>query len=608
MGPTEQRQGTRLRIRSSTVLMAALLLVNLPSAANSSPVPAAGQEQQSQQRDPETRLRNEIRESEQDDEQASAPAPQQPSFAPSNYPARAFSPPARRSGQKLDTSLAGLANIRTSRGDSVAALFASQRGLRWRDGDVFVRVDAGLAIAGRTLAAASSRLIVDEVLADLNQAGAHVRHVFGPHIEAWVPVEELFALELRPSVRGIHRPWKMRSAATSEGVEVIGADRWDGVRFRDPTGGLRVGVIDLSFKGWENLRGVDLPPEDRLMTRSFRDDGELEIDDEHGTAVAEIIYDIEQGMTLYLAAVETFGEIDEAITYMIDNGVDVINMSLGCVGCAPGNGEGVAIEIVERAPQAGIPFVTSAGNEARKHWIGGFVDSDGDGLHEFAPGDESNSFDAVQGDEIVVVMNWDFPNWFASTQDYDLLLLDSQDNIVDQSRNRQAGFPGQEAVEEIVITLPFTDTFHVVVQDIQTSGPQVFEIFLNQDGLEHLVAEQSITVPADGRQVVAVGAAHWSNDVPQAFSSRGPTKDGRMKPDMAGPDGVSTVSFGPLGFFGTSAAAPHVVGAVALLRGRLGLVTGTDAFQLLMPRLVDLPPAGADNTSGHGRVSLIPPF
>jgi len=153
-----------------------------------------------------------------------------------------------------------LANIRTSRGDSVAALLASQRGLRWRDGDVFVRVDAGLVIAGRTLAAASSRLIVDEVLADLNEAGARVRHVFGPHIEAWVPVEELLALELRPSVRGIHRPWKMRSAATSEGVEVIGADRWDGVRFRDPTGGLRVGVIDLSFKGWENLRGVDLPP------------------------------------------------------------------------------------------------------------------------------------------------------------------------------------------------------------------------------------------------------------------------------------------------------------------------------------------------------------
>lgn len=602
-----QRQGARSRIRSSTVLTTALLLAHLPSAAMSSPVPAARQEQQSQQSDPETGLRGEIRQGGQDGEQALAPPLQQPSFAPSNYPAGAFSPPPRRSGQKLDTGLAGLVNIQTSRGDSGAALFASQRGLRWQNGDVFVRLDAGLAISDRPLVEASSRVIVEEVLADLNQAGARVRHVFGPHIEAWVPVEELLALELRPSVRGIRRPWRMRSAATSEGVEVIGADRWDGVKFRNPTGGLQVGVIDLGFEGWEDLIGVDLPPQDRLITRSFREDGDLEVDDEHGTAVAEIIYDIEQGMTLYFAAVETFGEINEAITYMIDHGVDVINMSLGCVGCAPGNGEGVALEIIERAPQAGIPFVTSAGNEARRHWIGDFVDSDGDRLHEFAPGDESNSFAGEQGDEIEIVMNWDFPNWFASTQDYDLLLLDSKGSIVEQSRNRQAGFPGQEAVEEIVITLPFTDTFHIVVQDIQTHGPQVFEIFLDQDGLEYLVAEQSITIPADGRQVIAVGAAHWSNDLPQPFSSRGPTKDGRMKPDMAGPDGVSTVSFGPLGFFGTSAAAPHVVGAVALLRGRLGLVTGADAFQLLMPRLVDLPPTGADNTSGNGRVSLIPP-
>ncbi len=76
---------------------------------------------------------------------------------------------------------------------------------------------------------------------------------------------------------------------------------------------------------------------------------------------------------------------------------------------------------------------------------------------------------------------------------------------------------------------------------------------------------------------------------------------------MAAPDGVSTRSFGPLNFFGTSAAAPHVVGAVALLRGRLGLLSGTDAFQVLIPRLIDLPPTGPDNITGGGRLSLIPP-
>ncbi len=76
---------------------------------------------------------------------------------------------------------------------------------------------------------------------------------------------------------------------------------------------------------------------------------------------------------------------------------------------------------------------------------------------------------------------------------------------------------------------------------------------------------------------------------------------------MAGPDGVSTRSFGPLNFFGTSAAGPHVAGAVALLRGRLGLLSGSDAFLVLIPRLIDVPPTGPDNITGGGRVFLLPP-
>ena len=58
-----------------------------------------------------------------------------------------------------------------------------------------------------------------------------------------------------------------------------------------------------------------------------------------------------------------------------------------------------------------------------------------------------------------------------------------------------------------------------------------------------------------------------SNATPEFFSSRGPTLDGRLKPDVAAIDGVAISGAGsfPAPFFGTSAAAPHLGGIAALV-------------------------------------------
>ena len=86
-------------------------------------------------------------------------------------------------------------------------------------------------------------------------------------------------------------------------------------------------------------------------------------------------------------------------------------------------------------------------------------------------------------------------------------------------------------------------------------------------------ARGSVTEPASSPNAVAVGATCFSATTPEPYSSRGPTLDGRDKPDVLAPDSVSGATYGASGgcedgFAGTSAAAPHVAGAAALIEQR----------------------------------------
>jgi subtilisin family serine protease len=81
--------------------------------------------------------------------------------------------------------------------------------------------------------------------------------------------------------------------------------------------------------------------------------------------------------------------------------------------------------------------------------------------------------------------------------------------------------------------------------------------------------EGSVTDPSTHPSVLSVGAVradeNYANNDVESFSSRGPTSDGRPKPDIAGPDGLTVEAYGPVGFYGTSAAAPSVAGALVLV-------------------------------------------
>jgi len=122
--------------------------------------------------------------------------------------------------------------------------------------------------------------------------------------------------------------------------------------------------------------------------------------------------------------------------------------------------------------------------------------------------------------------------------------------------------------------------------------------------LEHWQAEGSLEDPAHCEKVITVGAIEhdvynvgtlWSD------SGRGPTMDGRVKPDIVAPSNVLT-SLGTE-FVGTSAAAPHVAGAIALYIDAFGLDPLT-AGRAVLDDAQPLDSPVPNNSSGYGKLLL----
>ncbi len=112
-----------------------------------------------------------------------------------------------------------------------------------------------------------------------------------------------------------------------------------------------------------------------------------------------------------------------------------------------------------------------------------------------------------------------------------------------------------------------------------------------------------ITPPADGFDVLAIGAVDSDGQV-VAFSSRGPTFDGRIKPDLlamgAGVTSIDSTTHGGFSsdYLGTSFATPLAAGAVALLMEAFPLATVQDIVNTL--RMTGSKSDKPDNTAGYG--------
>jgi subtilisin family serine protease len=421
-----------------------------------------------------------------------------------------------------------------------------------------------------------------------------------------MPPAALPALSELSGVRLVRRPIAhVALAVDGEEVAASLASTW---LAKGITGkGVKVGIIDLGFRGLADRQASgDLPAD--VTTADFCA-GQLATGEEHGTAVAEIVHEMAPDAQLYLICFDSDVTLAAAEAYAKSQGIRIANYSVGAYNDGRGDGTGVDGGIVADARANGILWVAAAGNDAQTHWSGTYADANGNGGHDWTATDEGNTIYVGNDEQICGFLRWD--EWPAARSDFDLLLFDSVTGAkIAISDGDQTG--SQPPVEGLCVKNVSGSTQRVAWEILGyrvVSAPRL-DLFTVGPALEYSTAAGSILEPAAAATAFAVGALCWSTNTLELYSSQGPTIDGRTKPDISGHDSVSGATYGPFsgscpsGFAGTSAAAPEVAGAAALVE-QANPTFGPNELQAFLERsALDLAPAGKDSQTGAGQLRL----
>ncbi len=456
-------------------------------------------------------------------------------------------------------------------------------------------------------------------------------------------------------------------AILSEGVAATGAPDWasyqppDGLPLGRP---VKVAVVDGAFTGYEALLGTGLPA--AVDTATFCGTqtpdihgctpGLTDVDLVHGTAVAEIVHQMAPNAQLLLAVtdLDDGSTIQQALEYARTvYGADLVTTSLGTRydnrdGTSPfcGNARQLAGD--------GVVWTASAGNDGTACEHEGFSWSPstaaalsnapipgGYGAVQSFPAQNVpyyDEFTLFAGQVHVVDLAWN--SWEQTpTDDFDLFYycdFGAGYQLVASSTDTQCGDPA--AVPEEIVTYQNTSggdlpCAYAVAAKATSQCPIPsnvrFDTWSTQSdpttmarvctSLEHATSAGTINDPADCPDVAAAGAVCVRGAGLEFYSSQGPTLDGRTKPDLCAPDATSGDLYGTstmcpadcsataceVGFSGTSAAAPHLAGALALLFEKVGRSFTMEQCVEILERRAGGGGVSPDNRCGRGALCMI---
>ena len=491
--------------------------------------------------------------------------------------------------------------------------------------------EAALALAPLALPEAEAIAVVfytqggastSELVQSLSTLGVSAQSVGEDYIVSYVPLQHLATVATLAGVVRIEAMIPMQpfqssgpTASPSPAVAAHGVQAWWTAGYTGQ--GVKVGIIDLGFDYYSQAvqaGEVPAPAAVRCYLQQEDADGNpiysLALADcgghWHGTAVAEALLDVAPQVTVYLASIQRTDELKAAVAWMVGEGVEVINLSAGFPWDGLGDGsspnELSPLHTVDYAVQNGITWVNSAGNENQNTWYGAFNPSrsvfdlfqktprywhsfTGTARH-WRREARCSLVELEQGDLLKIQLRWE-DSWLGAERDLDILVFDPQHQefaLLNTGKRVQKGRIGDIPFEYFIAAAPGAGTYCISIryeknpQNLNIPDPTWIQLHVwSQQELTPFSGAGSIDNPAESQNpgLLAVGAAdHTANQTIEEFSSRGPTPDGRAKPDIVGVDGTESraTDWGTQNtpnpsklFFGTSQAAPHVAGLAALV-------------------------------------------
>ena len=466
---------------------------------------------------------------------------------------------------------------------------------------------------------------VDGVVEFLEDNGGDVRNQGEDYVEAYVPVALIGPASEQPGVLRVSEivpPQPEFGPTISQGVSAHGVDNWHASGFTGEA--VKVGIIDTGFEGFQELMGNELPASVEVRcypTAGSPSDVLADCDRTvlHGTAVAEALLDVAPDISLYISDALTRDDMRDAAEWMVAEGVSVINHSVSRLFDGPGDGTSPfgdsPLKTVDQVVDQDGLWVNAAGNRARQTWFGEDPRTNSRGFVLFDGTDFANRFSLGPGQRVTIQLRWQ-DRWGGANRDYDLLLWDRlAREYVARSANQQSGAAGHVPYELLRYESPEGGNYDIVVVHERGSQPGWMQLMAWSVELEHHTKPGSVTSPSESANtgLISVGATPWYYPhTIEFYSSRGPTPDGRVKPDITGADCGATATYEEkvesrpgCWFSGTSQAAPHVAGLAALVRQRFPDYTAEETAEYLMDHAA---PRGEvpNNTWGYGFAQLPP--